>query len=189
MTYRFIVRNTLIKPPDLQSKQASFAIRFAALWYSVLQISPGWVPFLQLTHFSIRANPITSDSYLPSSVHMCHLPHGSHPVEKLISIFMLENLWTKVFMGTGIYYLCGKWRNILMDKMDERFKQMKRKHGWITEKGYTSPTVQTGNSTKTNVLESRWLTLEKDFEHKLSPFPKLKLKYAVCTLLMEFPTL
>lgn len=189
MTYRFFVRDTLIKPPDLQSKQASFAIRLAALWYSVLQISPGWIPSLQLTHFSITANPITSDSYLPSSVHICHLPHGSHPVEKLISIFMLQKLQTKVFMGTGIYYLCGEWRNILMDKMDEWFKHMKRKHEWITEKGYTSPPVQTGNSTKRNVLESRWLMLEKAFEHKLSPFPKLKLKYAVCPLLMEFPIL
>lgn len=186
MMYGFSVRYTLIKPPDLQSKQASCAIRFAALWYSVLQISPGWIPSLQLIHFSITANPITSDSYLPSSVHICHLPHQSCPVEKLISIFMLKKLWTEVFMGIGIYYLCGKRRNILMDKMDERFKQMKRKHEWITEKGYTTSPVQTGNSTKRNVLESRWLTLEKAFEHKLSPFPKLK--YAVCPLLMEFPT-
>lgn len=107
-----IVRYTLTKPPDLQSKRASLAIRFAAVWYSVLQISPGWIPSLQLTHFSITANSITSDSYLPSSVHICHLPHGSHPIEKLINIFMLEKLWTRVFMGTGIYYLCGKWRNV-----------------------------------------------------------------------------
>lgn len=186
MIHRFILRYTLIKPPDLQSKQASFAIRFAALWYSVLQISPGWIPSLQLTHFSITANPITSDSYLPSSVHICHLPHGSHPAEKLISIFMLEKLWTRVFMGTWIYYLCAKRRDILMDKMDEQFKQMKSNHEWITEKGYTSPPVHR-NSTKRNILESRWLALERAFEHKLSPFPKLK--YAVHPLLMAFPTL
>lgn len=56
---------------------------------------------------------------------------------------MLEKLQTKVFMGTGIYCLCGKPRNILMDKMDERFKQLKTKHEWITGKGFTSPPVQT----------------------------------------------
>lgn len=119
MIHRFSVRYALIKPPELPSKQASFATRFAVYWYSVLQISPGWIPSPQLTHFSITANPITSDSYLPTSEHICHLPHASHPVEKLMSIFMWEKLWTKVFMGAGVYYLCGKQGNILMDKMDE----------------------------------------------------------------------
>lgn len=119
MIHRFSVRYTLIKPPEWPSKQASFANRFAALWYSVLQISPGQIPLPQLTHFSITANPVTSDSYLPISEHIYHLPHASHPVEKLMSIFMWKKLRTKVFMGAGVYYLHGKQGNISMDKMDE----------------------------------------------------------------------
>lgn len=85
----------------------------------MFQISYEQIPFLQFTHFSITANPITSDSDLPTSEHTCHLPHASHHVEKSMSIFMREKSWAKAFMGTGVYYLCGMQGNRLMDMADE----------------------------------------------------------------------